>query len=148
MEQRLLVPLGNLLRNASGAIEKHIYYCVDFVCTFALQDRDPKERDVVVVLFDTFLGMLIENECDPSDVENTLNVTETLATPEGFEFVWQLYQVMYPYLAPGLRKAEWYIYTMDHLQIINNNLFVHLDLDADEEPLCSLPNVVPTNSSI
>ena len=148
MEHRLLVPLGDLYRNASGVVEKHIYYCVDFVCTFVLQDRTRKCRDEVAVLFDMYLNMLIENECDEEDIANTTTTVEAMADSELFEFVWQLYQTMYPYLAPVLLKAEWYIYTMDNLQIINNNLFVHLDLDGDEDEPCSLANLPPLNSSI
>lgn len=148
MQHRLLVPLGTLFSSASGVVEKHLYYCVDFVCTFVLQDRERKDKEEVSTLFSTYLDMLIENECDESDIANTTATVEAMATKELFEFVWQLYQVMYPYLAPVLKKAEWYIYTMDHLTIINNNLFVHLDLDGDEEPLCSLPNLPPLNSSI
>lgn len=148
MQKNLLVPLGNLYSSAGGLIEKNIYYCVDFVCSFVLQDKDPKDRDQVVVLLATYLDMLVDNECEEDDKALTEDLAEQLQTPECHEFVWQLYMAMYPYLAPILKKAEWYIYTMEHLQIINNNLFVQLDLDGDEEPICLHPSLPPLNSSI
>lgn len=148
MQQNLLIPLGNLYATAGGLIEKYMYYCVDFVCTFVLQDKDPKTRDEVQVLFSTYLDMLVENECEDEERAMTESMTELLQVPQAYEFVWRLYVTMYPYLAPILKKAEWYIYTMEHLQIINNNLFVQLDLDGDEENPCLPPSLPPLNSSI
>jgi hypothetical protein len=144
MKHNLLIPLGHLYCNASGAIEKHMYTCVDFVCTFMLQDKEYKDRETVSHLFHMYLDMSIEND----DEEEDCSYLEELKTQEFYEFVWLLYNAMYPYLAPVLKKADWYIYTMDHFQIINSNLFVQLDLDGDEEPLCSLLSFTPTNSSI
>lgn len=144
MEQNLLIPLGHIYRNASGRVEKHMYYCVDFVASFMLQDKEYKEREVVGHLFHMYLDMLIENE----DEEEDCNYLEDLKSQEFYEFIWLLYNAMYPYLAPILKKAEWYVYTMNHFQIINNNLFVQLELDGDEEPICSLANLPPLNSSI
>lgn len=144
MQQNLYIPLGNLYRDASGAIEKHMFTCADFVCSFMLQDKEYKEREVVHHLFHMYLDMAIEND----DEEEDCTYLEDLKTQEFYEFVWLLYNAMYPYLAPILKKAEWYIYTMDHFQIIGNNLYVQLELDGDEEPLCSLANLPPLNSSI
>lgn len=148
MQQNLLIPLGNLYSSAGGLVEKYMYYCVDFVCTFVLQDKDPKTREEVGVLFSTYLDMLVENECEDEERAMTESMAELMQVPQMYEFVWRLYVAMYPYLAPILKKAEWYIYTMEHLQIINNNLFVQLDLDGDEEPICLHPSLPPLNSSI
>jgi hypothetical protein len=148
MQQNLLIPLGNLYSSAGGLVEKYMYYCVDFVCSFVLQDKDPKTREEVGVLFSTYLDMLVENECEDEERAMTESMAELMQVPQMYEFVWRLYVAMYPYLAPILKKAEWYIYTMDHLQIINNNLFVQLDLDGDEENPCLPPNLPPFSSSI
>lgn len=148
MQKNLLVPLGNLYSSAGGLIEKNMCYCVDFVCSFVLQDKDPKTYDEVCVLFSTYLDMFVENECEDEERAMTESMTELMQVPQVYEFVWRLYLAMYPYLAPILQKAEWYIYTMEHLQIINNNLFVQLDLDGDEENPCLPPSLPPLNSSI
>ena len=148
MQQNLLVPLGNLYSSAGGLIEQHMYYCVDFVCSFVLQDKDYKTYEEVGVLLNTYLDMLVENECEDEERAMTESMAELMQVPQVYEFVWRLYQAMYPYLAPILKKAEWYIYTMEHLQIINNNLFVQLELDGDEEPICLPPNFPPFSSSI
>lgn len=144
MQQNLLIPLGHIYRNVSGWVEKHMCYCVDFVCSFMLQDKEYKEREVVGHLFHMYLDMLIENE----DGDEGCTYLEDLKSQEFYEFIWLLYNAMYPYLAPVLKRAEWYIYTMEHLQIINNNLFVQLDLDGDEENPCLPPSLPPLNSSI
>ena len=148
MEHQLLIPLGDLYKNANGAIERNLYYCVDFVCSYALQDRDPKAIDEVSTLFHMYLDMLVENECEETDIALTEAMVEELVSNNGFTFAWQLYQAMYPYLAPILKKAEWWIYTLDNLTVINNNLLVKLDLDSDEDEPGIQSVLPPTHTTI
>lgn len=143
MKQTYLVPLGNLFTNASGVIEKNLWYCIDAVTCFMLQDRTYRSREDVCMLFHLYLDMLIEND----DEEDSLDL-EDIKTREVFDFVWSLYQRVYPYLAPILHSMDGYVYTVEHYQIINNNLYVLLDLDGEEDVPCSLANLPPLNSFI
>lgn len=141
-------PLGQSLQ-FSGWVDREEHVLLRGLCLLLrATGQRPKTYDEVCVLFSTYLDMLVENECEDEERAMTESMTELMQVPQVYEFVWRLYLAMYPYLAPILQKAEWYIYTMEHLQIINNNLFVQLDLDGDEEPLCLHPSLPPLNSSI
>lgn len=136
MEQRYLIPLGNHFSTASGAVEKNIYYCVDFVITYSLQSATFLPPEELQTLFHVYLDMLIEN--DMTESENM--ELEDLKVQEFYDFVGVLYRVIFAHLAPTIARTDWHVYTIDHFQIVNNNLYIQLDLDADEEePILALP---------
>lgn len=146
MDANYLIPTAHIWRHVSGAVEKNIFYVVDCICSFVFQDRSYKEREELIVLYHMYLDMLIENE----DEEGDMISLEDLKTSEFYEVTWQLYNAMYNYLAPILKNAEWYIYTVNHMQIVAGNLFLQLDVDGqvDEASPCSPANILPLHLSI
>lgn len=153
MEARFLVPCANLIRHAGGAIEKNMWYCVDFVCTFAMQDPSPKERVQIEQLFHLYLNMMYENldeEVDGEEKDAVGNILLDMSVLESrmfVDFLHELYTQIFRYVLPLLDRGRNLVYCVEHMEVINNNLLLNLELDeVDTE--CALSNYRPLDSSI
>ena len=152
MEARFLIPCGDMIQRASGAIEKNIWYCVDFVCTYALQDPSPKTRTQVAQLFHLYLDMMYENHDEEVDGEEKDAIGDILLNLSVYEtnmfvdFVSELYNQIYRYVVPYLEGGRYLAYSVEHMEVIHNNLLINLEMDEIEP--CALNNIPPLDSSI
>lgn len=153
MNARFLIPCGTLLRHASGAIEKNIWYCVDFVCTYAMQDPSLKTREQITQLFHLYLDMLYTNldeEVDGDEKDAIGNIMVDMSTLECrmfIDFVYELYNQIFRYVLPLLDGGKNLVYSVEHMEVINNNLLLNLEMDEVGDS-CDLNNIPPLDSSI
>ena len=153
MEVRFLIPCGTIIQNAPGAIEKNIWYCVDFVCTYAMQDASPKTREQIGQLFHLYLDMMYENydeDVDGDEKDAIGDILVNLSTQETqafIDFVSELYNQIRLYVHPLLDNGNNLVYCVEHMEVIHNNLLINLELDEVTEP-CGLNNIPPLVSSI
>lgn len=139
MNFKCLIPGQDLMRNASGAIEKHLFTCLDFVCTFVLQNPEYQNKEQIANLFNMYLNMLIEND----DEEDNECLAEELCTHEFIEFVWELYNQVYRYVRPMLISGRHCVYSLEHMEVINQRILFSIEVDdLDGEPECA-PNSIP-----
>lgn len=63
------------------------------------------------------------------------------------DFLHELYTQIFRYVLPLLDRGRNLVYCVEHMEVINNNLLLNLELDeVDTE--CALSNYRPLDSSI
>jgi len=152
MEAKFVIPCRELMQTMSGAIEHNLWYCIDFVCTFAMQNPERLDRNNIASLFNLYLDMIYENEDVEGDEKDAVgNIIVEMSTLENrmfVDFVFEMYNQIYVYVIPYIRNGNGVVYTVEHMEVINGDkLLINLDLD-EVKSTCALNNIPPLDSSI
>lgn len=151
METKFVIPCRELLQSMSGVIEHNLWYCIDFVCTFAMQHPERLDRNNIASLFNLYLDMVYENEDVESDEKDTVgNIIVEMSTLENrmfVDFVLELYNQIYAYVIPYIRGGKGIVFVVEHMEVINGDKLL-INLDLDEAEPCALNNIPPLDSFI